>query len=346
MKILISNDGYTAFYYIRLGLLRAFEACGHKVKLWDINQQPVFDAFDEFEPDLFLGQTYNTTETLFRAIKERPHMKVIMKAADAGDFYKDVDLDYYGILTAQQEELDRIVRLYRESGKPDFLHIYYHPDYIDKTHQYWIDAGIPVKSILLASDVYDYTRGKKVPEFESDICFIGGYWPYKADVLNPYLINLCYDTDYKIKIFGNSHWPVVQYCGSIENNMTKHVTASATICPCLHEPHAGKFGFDISERIYKLLSNKCFVISNYVEGIDKLFNDSIVLVDDPESFKEKVKYFIENPEKRQPYIDNGYNKVINNHTYFDRVIQIFDTLGIYEDRDRAQYTKQMVLKQL
>jgi len=84
MKILISNDGPTAFFYIRTGLARAFAAAGHQVTVWDIDKKPAYDAFDEFEPDLFLGQTYNTTPAICKLIKERPHMKVIMKAGDWG----------------------------------------------------------------------------------------------------------------------------------------------------------------------------------------------------------------------------------------------------------------------
>ena len=75
MKILISSDGPHAHYYIRLGWGRAFEASGHKVYIWDIASKPAFDAFDEFEPDLFMGQTYNLNDAVYKCIKNRPHLK-------------------------------------------------------------------------------------------------------------------------------------------------------------------------------------------------------------------------------------------------------------------------------
>lgn len=328
MKILIANDGPTAFYYIRTGLARAFNAGGHEVMMWDIHKKPVFDMFDEFEPDLFLGQTYNTLPPLIKAIKERPHMKVIMKAADWGPKIDKIPLDDFGILTASRTEQYCILDLYEETGKPDYLHIYYHPDYVEETHGYWIDKGIPVHSHMLGADIFDYTNGKRMEHLVSDLTFIGGYWSYKAQNIDSYLLPLCHSNNYKIKIFGNAHWPVVQYCGYIPTEMAKHALASATICPQLHEPHSTYYGFDMSERTFKLLSNKCFVISDYVEGLYKLFGENLVMAKTPEEFKKLVDHYLKNPDERQQFIDAGYKEVMNNHTYFHRVKDIFNNLNL------------------
>lgn len=331
MKILISNDGPTAFYYIRLGLARAFSYCGHQVNMWDITKKPVHDAFDEFEPDLFLGQTYSSTKQVCDAIRERPHLKVIMKAGDWGSLADSIPNDFE-ILMASEIEKKYIVDLHEETGKPDYVHIYYHPSFIEGTHGYWKNAGVPIYSHMLAADVFDYTNGQKIPEFKSDLTFIGGYWPYKSQNIDNYLIPLCNDSKYKIKIFGNAHWPVAQYCGFAPMNIAKHILKSGTICPQIHEPHSTIFGFDMSERTFKLLSNKCFCISDYVTGLDYLFgeNDSLLFAKTPTEFKEKVDYFLKYPEERLPYIERGYNKVMDNHTYFHRISDIFMNLG-YEE---------------
>ena len=328
MKVLIANDGPCAFYYVRLGLARAFSACGHQVQIWDINNVPTMDVFDTFEPDLFLGQTYNTTRSVCTAIKERPHMKVIMKGGDWGEFCQKVDYSTYGMLQASTNEIKMILDLHHETNKPDYLHIYYHPSYLKETHGNWNKNGIKVHSHLLASDLGDYINGKKTKEFESDIVFIGGYWNQKSKVINKYLIPLCNDFRYKIKIFGNAPWPVPQYCGYVQNELVRDILASATICPQLHEPHSQEFGFDVSERTFKLLSNKCFVISDYVEGLNLIFGDKIVMTKSPEEFRERIDYFIKNPDERIPYIEQGYKEVINNHTYFHRVRDIFNNLGL------------------
>ena len=88
---MISSDGPHAHYYIRLGWAKVFQAIGHEVILWDTNTKSAYDAFDEFEPDIFMGQTYNMTRSLFNCIKERPEMKVVMRASDWGDMSHTID---------------------------------------------------------------------------------------------------------------------------------------------------------------------------------------------------------------------------------------------------------------
>jgi hypothetical protein len=343
MKILIANDGPTAFYYIRLGLARAFSASGHEVQLWNIDEKPANDAFDEVQPDLFLGQTYNMNRSTINAIKERPHMKVIMKAGDWGPLGQEIAKGDYGVLMASEPEKKAILDLYEETGKPDYVHIYYHPDYLERTHGGWLQSGVNVHSHMLGADVFDYTNGQRVEQFESDITFMGGYWPYKARNIDAYLLPLCLDYKYRIKIFGNSHWPVAQYCGFAPPEMARHILASATITPQLHEPHSTAFGFDTSERTFKLLANRCFCISDYVEGLDKLFGlrDRLVMARTPEEFKEMVDYYLKHPEKRQPYIDAGYKEVMDKHTYFHRVRDIFNNLGLagYANKAMEEYDK-------
>jgi hypothetical protein len=329
MKILISNDGPSAFYYVRKGLAKAFSVCGHEVVIWNINQKSVYDAFDEFEPDLFLGQTYNATSAVCSAIRERPHMKVIMKAADWGPL-TDTIPHSFPIVRVSETEKKNILDLYNEVEKPDYLHIYYHHNYIEGTHGGWIKAGVPVYSHMLAADVFDYTNGKAMDEFRCDIAFIGGYWQYKAQNIDKYFLPLCKDFKHKIKIFGNSPWSVPQYCGFAPEGLEKHILASATICPQLHEPHSTEYGFDMSERTFKLLANRCFIVSDYVEGLEKLFGNDLVMAKNPKEFRDKVEYYLQNPKEREQYITEGYNKVISNHTYFHRVYEIFTNLKLYQ----------------
>ena len=107
MKILISSDGFHAHYHIRMSWARVFQSLGAEVSLWNIDSKPVFDAFDEFEPDIFIGQTYHITESLIKCIEERPNLKVMMRASDWGDMQNDIDLDKYPILVATEEEKRR-----------------------------------------------------------------------------------------------------------------------------------------------------------------------------------------------------------------------------------------------
>lgn len=64
--------------------------------------------------------------------------------------------------------------------------------------------------------------------------------------------------------------------GFADNTQVKDILASAKICPNLSEPHAQEFGFDVNERCFKLLSNKCFCISDNVASLKKSLTATVL----------------------------------------------------------------------
>jgi len=98
MKILISNDGTHAHYFQRIAWANVFNALGIETAIWDCKNVPAFDAFDKFEPDIFLGQSYNLDAATIKCIYERPHLKVGLRAGDWGDQEEEVDKSRFNIL--------------------------------------------------------------------------------------------------------------------------------------------------------------------------------------------------------------------------------------------------------
>ena len=347
MKIMISNDGPHAHYYIRTGWARVFEAIGHQVAMWNIHDTSAFDAFDEFEPDIFLGQTYNLTPAIIKCIKERPHLKVIMRASDWGEIQKKVDKEKYPILIANDDEIKLVELLKQETGKPDFVHNHYHENFLKQTHNNWLNIGVKPVSILHAADVFEYVNGQHVPYLSSDITFVGGYWPYKSKTLDEYIVKLCHPVgEYYIKIFGGSDWPVVQYLGKIQGENVKHAFRSATVCPNVSEPHSQEFGYDIIERPFKILAAGGFCVSDYVESManDVFTNQEIVFAKNPKEFKKLIDYYINHPEEREPYIQRGYHSIITQHTYFHRVAKMFEELGNTQESQRCLQTLESMVE--
>lgn len=356
MKIAFSIDcGKTAWYYQALGLSRALTACDHECFLWFTDKMSEFDFFDEIEPDLFIGQTYRVTKALVDCIKERPALKVIMKAGDSGE-YSDKVAQEFPILIASTVEKEMINYLRKETGKPDFLFIHYHPDSVKYTHENWINNGYQVESLMNAADVFSFTRGKPQKKYECDIMFLGGYWPYKAKVLDKWLLPLCKDFKYKIKIFGNSPWPCPQYCGFLPEGEEANALASAKICVNLHEPHSQKYHFDVVERPFKLMSNKCFMVSDSVKGLEKLYyrnqNEKTTFnsYSCPEgmqaSIEEFLKYWDNMYLYRQECIEESYQVTMRDHTYFDRAIKIMSKLGLDSEANKIASKKLEVFNKM
>lgn len=339
MKILISNDNYSAHYYERLGWARALEASGHQVYLWQINGISPFDIFDDFEPDIFLGQTYNITKSLIQVIEERPNLLCWMKAGDFG-YLVDNYPKGYEILTASEQEKKNVEELFKKTGKPQFIGCHYLQHRLEETHGYWKNLGPQLFSMPLASDIFDYTNGQECEEFKCDMMFIGGEWKYKKKSFDEFLYPLFNPKyNYKIKIFGNSVWGTSNYCGQINNNMVKHALKSATVCPNISEPHARDINIhaEICERPFKLASNKCFCITDYSEDLLSIFsNDEMPIYKNANEFHEIFKHFIRYPHERSLYIQRAYDICLNQHTYFHRIESLFSTFKLYNMVDKIQ----------
>ena len=104
MKVMIASDGTHAHFFQRAAWKHAFNACGIQAELWDYKSVSPFDAFDMFEPDVFMGQSYNLDEATIKCIKERPHLKVGLRAGDWGDHEQTVDKKKYNILFCSEKK--------------------------------------------------------------------------------------------------------------------------------------------------------------------------------------------------------------------------------------------------
>ena len=324
MKILICNDGKHAHYYQRMAWANAFQNSGIETAFWNHHEVPAFDVFDGFEPDVFLGQSYNLTPEILKCIYERPHLKVGLRAGDWGGFTNSIDFSRYNILTCTPREREVLKKLKDETGQPEFVHIHYTPEAIQHTHNYFEQKlGIRAVSLMMCADTAAYSNAQFDPSLECDIGFVGGFWPYKGQVIEPYLFPLLHPIGkYRVKIFGNQPWKVNQYCGNIEDDQVKNLFASAKICPNLSEPHAQRYGFDVNERIFKILYAGGFCITDNVKGYQTTFQDGIVTADSPSDFKEKVDYYLKHPEEREKISAKGRKIVTENHTSINRIKQI------------------------
>lgn len=329
MKFLFLSDNSGAPFYQRVGLAKALVRAGHDAMFWQPERKPAFDAFGEYEPDVFIGQTYNTSRAVAKCIKARPHMKVALFASALGEVLKDVDVKRFPIVVASDDEKRVIETLKKETGKPDFVWIHHHRNQAAYSIGGWLDQfGIPVLGSGKAADLLTYWGGKHDPLLDCDVGYIGGYWPYKAQNLNKYLLPLCGKHD--VKIFGNTPWPVPQHLGFIDEGDAKNLFASAKICPNVYEPHSVQYGRDPIERPFKVLAAGGFVLdAGYVRTIHEDFFPSkeIPYAQTPKEFFELVHFFLSKPLDREIIAKNGQLRVLYEHTYFHRVSEFLHLLG-------------------
>jgi glycosyltransferase involved in cell wall biosynthesis len=77
---------------------------------------------------------------------------------------------------------------------------------------------------------------------------------------------------------------------------------------------------DINYRTFETLGCKTFILTNYTEGLEKLFDlqKDLVVYTTKEDLKEKVKYYLANPNKRKEIEESGYQTALKRHTYDSR----------------------------
>jgi hypothetical protein len=331
--------------YVRSGWGRVFQALGHDFRFWDPGQKPAFDIFSEFEPDLYLGTTYETDRAVAKCIAKRPHMKVALYASAWGPYLKDVDLQKYPLVVASEQEKRALAELKKTTGKPDFVFIHAHDRWLDGTMSGWKEIGVDYHGVLNAADTFVYMNGRHRPELECDIGFVGGYWGYKARNIDRYLLPLLHPSSgLRSKVFGNQPWPVHQYLGTCSDEDARDLFVSAAVCPNISEPHSTDCGWDVIERPFKVAAAGGFCVSDYVEeGRDLFTENELPMADNPKRFEELIRYFVEKPGSRDYYQGNMRQKVLAEHTYFDRVADIFSYLGMKKERMQTLLLKASTL---
>lgn len=307
--------------YVRSGWGRVFRALGHDFLFWDPNTKPAFDVFAEFEPDIYLGTTYETDRAVYKNIAMRPHLRVGLYASAWGPYLKDVDLRQYPLVVASEQEKRTIEQLKRETGKPDFVFIHAHDRWFEGTMSGWRGIGVKALAVLNAADTFVYLNAKPKPELACDIGFVGGYWGYKARNIDRFLLPLLHPSSgLRAKVFGNQPWPVHQYMGGIDDLDAASLFASAGVCPNVSEPHSTDLGWDLIERPFKVLSAGGFCVSDFVEEGRSLFTpDELPMAKTPAEYEDLVRYYLKHPDKREQVRAAGQRKVLEHHTYFDRV---------------------------
>jgi hypothetical protein len=348
MKVLIENNIPTAPYFVHLGQARVFEAMGYEVKWWNSQQEPAFDAFG-FEPDIFMGKTFNIDRATYKNVVKRPEMKVCLYASDWGEAVDNIDTKKYPIVVTSDNEKRILEQLKKETGKPDFVYKHYHDKRIESTLGGWRSIGIKPVSLLNACDVFDYYPGSHKANFKCDVSYIGAIWGYKARNLRRYCSELLSDHMINTKIFGYSieGWGVPQYLGYVETSDVRDIIASSKINLSAAEPHSTDLseGFDITEKPYKILGAGGFLISDYIHSLaeDVFTNNECVFFKTPAELKELVWHFKKNPDERLSYIERGRKTVMEGHTYFSRISKLFSELNMVLEANRTMEVYQKII---
>lgn len=114
----------------------------------------------------------------------------------------------------------------------------------------------------------------------------------------------------------------------IDNDELYRYYASADIVLNDHREDMRYFGF-ISNRIYDVTASGGFVLTDYLSEVEEVYGDSVAMYKNYEEFKEKIDYYLNNPEERQKMADRARQITLEHFTndkIADKFINIFKNI--------------------
>ncbi|MCE7697903.1 MAG: glycosyltransferase [Methanobacterium paludis] len=82
----------------------------------------------------------------------------------------------------------------------------------------------------------------------------------------------------------------------------------------------------ISNRLFDGFTAGAFIISDNIQGAEKVFGDALVTYDNPEELSSLIETYLDNEEKRTKKIEKGKTIVKEHHSFQKRVERILKVL--------------------
>lgn len=226
------------------GWSKSLKENGYEFVFWDQLTKPVYDVFDEEEPDFFICSTADITRGVAQCLME----------------YSDTIPLFYDnpYIKINEEQTENIIELNNSLSQPTYMFNFCDATQSNDHLTMWKNCGFKTFSTMRAAfsrkDIIDNNN-----IFASNIILISDYNPY----LNKYILPLCYDNKFPIKIFGNG-WPVVNAVGLTKRENHHKIYQSSLVSIDISENiiEPSQASFDILKSGSKCLSNTLSSINN------------------------------------------------------------------------------------
>lgn len=182
---------------------------------------------------------------------------------------------------------------------------------------FWINWG---------STMFDYDEVKNcqpvTDNFQYDMAYVGSKWGQagrgNVDQWNSFIEPVVKMYPDKKYAFYGGGFPE----GPIPDVQAKEILRRSKICPILHAPSwVAEKG--VQDRFYSVFTAGRFGVCDN-EGVYDFFNQDEVVVElNPEKYREKTVYFMENTKEQTPYIEKVQDKIrskYNLYTQWDEIL--------------------------
>lgn len=304
-KILSCNPDGGAFRYILEGIGNAFKASGAAFQAVQGTNVP-----SEF--DLYLGcsgwrQQIPQKRSGLVGIHVNPYGPKKVGSVDGGP-----------VIDEPQEAINWTLK-----QNPDFVYCYCSEAFVmDYYGFYTTKHKIPIVPLPTAADITVYKPQPREERFAGQIGWVGGYWPYKAKMLDIYIKPLL--KKYKCQVFGWGGWGKPSFIKDVD---VPKLFSSVDIAPSVSESHSRVHPVDIPERLFKVPASGGFTIHSPTPALIDLFGDELPMAKNQKEWIGLIDHYLANPEHRKAMAIKQRESILKRHTYFDRIFRMLNTLA-------------------
>lgn len=301
------NYSNTLIKRIRIKFEPIFGINYYKNMVRNKTNQLILKKYSEFKPEvvMVIKGDMLTRNTLMKMRDSKIILWIFDSIFEEREVYKNLDLYNYRFMFEKTD----VARLKKQDIESWFL-----PLAVDES-------------------VYFPTN---VPKKDIDLLFIGAFYPKRVSIL-----------EYLIKNFSKMNIQIYnRYTGffAIKRSikyffkkyrkyfMNKFVTpkeanklySRTKIAINIHHEQS-KYG--CNARFFEILGAETFQLVDNNKFIVEVFSDKVKTYENYEDLKNKIKKYIDNEDLRAAIAEKGYQEVIKNHTFTQRIKYILSKLG-------------------
>lgn len=324
MKVLFLPLNYGEV--VQEGVYDAFRQTGAELEIFDYyyyhnNKQGIknirsmfIQKMRDFRPDLLHMQIQHThiidAESIRQARSFSPHTKVVNWTGDVRNYIPPTYLSVSKVsdynLISSTGQLD----MFRNAGVPNvgYWQIGYNPDFY-------------------------YPEYPPRTNFDYDISFVANVNPkenypgHNERMRTVYALHRTFGK--RFGLFGN-HWPKDLHSrGGIEQKLVSKDVYHRSFC-VLSISHYNQLEHYFSDRLLMCLASGRPTVCWRFPGYQSYFSDGcdLLMANNTEDIISKVKYLLDHPDEANIIGMNGAAKVAAEHTYFSRINELFDIVGL------------------
>lgn len=293
------------------GFKRAFIDQGYQFQEYDLSAfKNIFSKNQEarklltYDPDMLFTSVDNVK---YLPLNEMNELKLVLW----GQYYKKNEFEKD---TTTISELDKKM-LKRIRDKHDILIWSQHSNEINEDYfsGYKNELGLKFIQLLHCADRTNEVQINNIKKY--DFAWVGKI-QHRKQAYNEFIA--------PIKILSNKY---LEYTENNPINPTMEILSniyqSAVVCPNVHSSAQRNYKLLLNDRTFVIPMLGGFEICDNELGRSYFAEDELAIASTPTDFIELYKYYVRYPEKTIPMIEKLRNNILINHTYHNRIKEIF-----------------------